>query len=114
LMWLALGYECIIYDFGAHSETSKAMYYGIEWIKYVLNIRWFGNTEIPYVRGTNVARQFAQHYKTIGKKTKKQIDYYKKFVLTTQLNITIITASTENDNQPDYFFNILKENVGKD
>ena len=110
LMWLALGYECVIYDFGAKSETSKAMYYGVEWIKYVLNIRWFGNYDAPIVKGKNVKQQFAQHYNNIDKKTKKQIDYYKKFLLTNQLNITSITSLTNNDNQPDFYLNILKRN----
>ena len=110
LMSLALNYECIIYDFGAKSETSKAIYYGIEWIKYVLNIRWFGKTEIPYIKGKKVEKQFAEHYKKIDKKTKKQIDYYKKFLLTNQLNIISVTYSTNNDNQPDFYLNILKKN----
>jgi len=110
LMSLALGYECIIYDFGAKSDTSKAVYYGIEWIKYVLNIRWFGNLETPFIKGKKVEKQFAEHYKKISKKTKKQIDYYKKFLLADKLNITSVTAATNNDNQPDFYLNIIKNN----
>ena len=30
LMWLAMGFECIVYDFGAKSEKTKALYYGLE------------------------------------------------------------------------------------
>ena len=111
LMSLALGYECIIYDFGAKNYISKAIYYGIEWIKYVLNIRWFNKLETPYIKGKKVEKQFAEHYKKINKKTKKQLDYYKKFLVTNQLNITSITTTTNNDNQPDFYLEIIKKYI---
>ncbi|MPN21904.1 hypothetical protein SDC9_169286 [bioreactor metagenome] len=108
LMWLALGYECVVYDFGAQSETSKAVYYGLEWIRYVLNKRWFGKDTIPYIKGKNVSNSFHKFYMNLGKKTKKQIDYYKKFLMTNELKLTAVTAATEHDNQPEVYFNILK------
>jgi hypothetical protein len=108
LMSLALGYDCLIYDFGANNSTSKAVYYGLEWIKYVLNIRWFDRLETPYIKEKNVAKQFAEHYKKLDKKTKKQLDYYRKFLLTDKLKLRAITEATKNDNQPNYFLDIIQ------
>ena len=107
LMWLALGYECVVYDFGANSKTSKAVYYGLEWIRYVLNRRWFGNEAIPLVKGKNVSASFQKFYSKLSKKTKKQIDYYRKFLMTDELKLTSITAATNSDNKADFFVNIL-------
>ncbi|MDX9791516.1 MAG: hypothetical protein RBT61_11855, partial [Candidatus Kapabacteria bacterium] len=41
LMSLALGFKCIIYDFGARADSSKAIRLGIPWIKFVLTKRWY-------------------------------------------------------------------------
>ena len=109
LMSLALGYECIVYDFGARSETSKAIYHGLEWVKYVLNRRWFGKETIPLVRKKNVTNSFKKYYSKLDKKTKKRIDYFKKFLLTDELQLNSITSITLNDNHPDYFVNIVKQ-----
>lgn len=109
LMSLALGFDCVVYDFGAKSETSKAVYYGLEWIRYFLSKRWLGVEHIPFVKGKNVTRQFQEHYKKINKKTKQQIDYYKKFLLTNELHLSAVTGSTQNDNQPEFYANILKK-----
>lgn len=38
----ALGNECVIYDYGARKPNARAMYQGVEFIKYVLHRRWLG------------------------------------------------------------------------
>ncbi|MDR0926303.1 MAG: hypothetical protein LBO69_00870 [Ignavibacteria bacterium] len=112
LMWLALGYECVVYDFGAGNETSKAAYYGLEWLKYVLERRWFGREYIPLLKGRNVVtEQFHKYYRELDKKTKRQMDYYKKFLMTEELHLTAVTAATMHDNQPEYYCEILRDKL---
>ncbi len=109
LMWLALGYECIIYDFGAAgSETSKAVYHGVEWIKYVLNKRWFGKDTIPYVRGKMVLSAFQNYYSQLSRKTKRRIDYFKDFLLATELNLVSITSASSYDGQKEKLAELIK------
>jgi hypothetical protein len=109
LMWLALGYECVVYDFGARNDTSKAVYYGLEWIRYVLNKRWFNKNTIPYVKGKNVEMVFSTYYSEINSKTKRQLDYYKKFLMTDEIQLSAITSATYIDNQPENYFKILQQ-----
>lgn len=107
LMYLALGYECIVYDFAANSEVSKAVYTGLEWIRFVLYKRWFNIEYIPYIKGKKVKTFFDKYYKEIDYKLKRKIDYYKKYLNTNIVKLTGISKQTINDNKPEYFKNIL-------
>ncbi len=109
LMWLALGYECVVYDFGAKSKTSKAVYHGLEWVKYVLNRRWFNLEITPFVRSKNVTSSFERYYYQLSRTIKRKIDYYKKFLLIDKLRLSAVTTATNNDNKPDYYLNILNK-----
>lgn len=47
LMNVALGNECVIYDYGTRKPVPRAIYQGVEFIKYVLNRFWYNvETEI--------------------------------------------------------------------
>lgn len=108
---LALGYQCKVYDFGANTELSKAIYIGLEWCKYVLNIRWFGKEITPFLKEKNVLSLFRDAYRKLSKRTKKRIDYFKKYLLTDQLFLEGISKSTDSDNDHDYYLNIVKKNI---
>lgn len=109
LMSLALGKKCIVYDFGAKAKTSKAIYIGIEWVRYVLNKRWFAKETRLIIKNKDVTEYFYKTYYTkLTKRTKKRIDYYKKFLLTENLNLLTITDSTTNDNKPEIYKEIIK------
>ncbi len=107
LMYLAMGYECVVYDFSANSEVPKAVYTGLEWIKYVCNRRWFGREEVVVVKDKIVNEFYQLQYSKIEYKTKRKIDYFKKFVLTNELKIRTITAETKYDNNIDYYKKII-------
>ncbi len=107
LMWLALGYECEVYDFGAESETSKAVYHGLEWLRYVLNLRWFSTEITPIVRTKNVLASFRKYYANLDKKAKKRIDYFKKFLQTDTIKLSAVTDETTNDGKPEYYVQII-------
>ena len=66
LLNLAIGNECIVYDYGAKKDTSRAIYQGIEWIKYTLNRFWFDI--IPnkvYVNNKDSTKYFEHEYEHI-------------------------------------------------
>jgi hypothetical protein len=114
LMMLALGYECRVYDFGTNTEMAKAIYMGIEWLKFVLNKRWFGRDYIPVAKGKNIEDYFRNEYKNISKTAKKKIDYYKKFLLCEELLLTGISAATNMDAKHEYFKSILENHFSSD
>jgi hypothetical protein len=110
LMHLALGYNCIIYDYGARSETAKALRIGLEWIKFVLSRRWLGVEYIPVIKYKIVTNYFEEQYKIISNRSRRKIDYYKKYMNCSEINITGIQRSTIMDNKPEYYRDII---IGK-
>lgn len=113
LMSLALGYKCYVYDFGANANSSKAAYFGLEWIRYVLNRRWLNIDYIPVVKGKKVTNYFENEYEKITKFAKKRIDYFRKYLFTDEIIIIPVTSATRHDNQPDYFKRILTNSLKK-
>ncbi len=109
LMCLALGMDCVVYDFGANSALSKAVYLGLEWVRYVLERRWFGRASDPVVKGKRVAAHFEKYYSELQPKTKKKVDYYKKYLATSIIHLEGISSETANDNKPGYFRGVLEQ-----
>lgn len=107
LMFLALGYECVVYDFAANSEIPKAVYTGLEWIKYVCNRRWFDRDETVIVKDKNVSDFYRLQYSKIEYKTKRKFDYFIKYLMTNEIRIKPISSQTKNDNKIDFYQNIL-------
>ena len=62
LMNLALGNKCIVYDFGARKKVSRALYQGVELLKFVLNKRWLDIDIVPNVKGHNCHTYFTEIY----------------------------------------------------
>jgi len=108
LMFAALGYECIVYDFGAHTQDSKAIYIGLEWIKFYLNLRWLSKDYHPIVKNKDLFDQFIDVSKKINKKSRWRIDYFKHFLATDEIRIKGISRQTEHDNDYQYFRQILE------
>lgn len=109
LMHLALGYHCKVYDFGAKCETSKAMYIGLGWVEYVLNRRWFDRITPVGIKGWDLSERYDMFYGKIDYKTKRRLDYFKKFLLCESITIETITDATGNDNKPEFFKTIVEK-----
>jgi hypothetical protein len=103
LMYAALGYECNVYDFGAQCDISKATYMGVAWIKYVLERRWLGLQPKLIVKDKDISNYVDELYCKIPNRLKTRLDYYKKYLNTSELRINIITSATLNDNNIDYY-----------
>lgn len=106
LLHLALGFRCVVYDFTRRGKNkkSRAMWQGIEWIKYVLNRIWF-DQEITCEHGMHL--HFQKMYCQLKKKTKAKIKYFRKFLKTDRLTIEIVCDLTENDGKYCYFSELL-------
>lgn len=113
-MYLALGYNCIVYDFSANSENSKAMYIGLYWVEYVLRRRWFGETVSPQIKGWDVSERFDMFYKKIDRKLRRKLDYFKKYLNCSSISIQTICSETANDNKADYYVELLLNAVNKE
>lgn len=111
LLYLALGYRCIVYDFGANSPVSKAQYIGLTWIKYALTRRWFDRILPVEIKGWDLSDRFDMFYRRIDDKTKRKLDYFKKFLFTDEIYIETVSDATNNDNKTDYYRGILEKVV---
>lgn len=109
MMFLAMGFECEVHDCGAQCETSKAVYYGVEWVRFVLNKRWLKQTIIPIVKGKNVLADFEKKYSEISRKSRHRLDYFVKYLNTDTLKLTSVTFATLNDNKPEYYIGVISQ-----
>jgi hypothetical protein len=108
LMNLALGNECVIYDCSCRG-TSRAIWQGLEWIKYILNRVWFNEIINTSVRGNNCSIYFEECYQLLNRKTLKKLKYYKKFLNTKKLNLYHICLKTNCDGNYGYYLRLLKK-----
>lgn len=109
LMDIALGNSVRVLDFGASKNTSRAVYQGIEFIKFVLNKHWLGITNKAFVRGTDSTNYFEEAYRKLSKRTLRKLDYFKKFVKTKEIDLVGFSASTNHDGDYNYYVNLLWE-----
>lgn len=108
LLDLALGEEVVVIDYGANKPVPRACYQGIEWVKYALNKCWFGKEEKAIVRGYDSTNYFRECYAKLDKRTLKKLEYFKKFLMTSELHLEYKTKSTDKDGDYDYYKDILK------
>lgn len=108
LFRVAFGHEVIVYDYGANKNVPRAIWQGLEFIKYVLHKRWKNEIYTPIYRDANVMKvYFESEYKKLDRATKHKIDYYKKFFNGT-INIKAITKSTDLDGNNEALLECLK------
>ena len=114
LLNLAIGNRCIVVDYGANKPIPRALYQGVEFIRYTLNRRWFNiDTNVVIKRsvtshGNNSTNYFQSEYNRLDDRTKKKLDYFKTFLNKENiLNLDIISDSTNNDGNKEYYKDIL-------
>ena len=88
LLNVALGNECVIYDYGARKLVPRAAYQGLEFLKYVLHKRWLNEeylTDCNRSNGEYVRKDcnsyFESCYRNLEDRTKKKLDYFKPYVM---------------------------------
>jgi hypothetical protein len=117
LLNVALGNECYIYDYGANKSIPRAVYQGVEFLKYVLHMRWLDEeyySNCNRKTGNDIRidsnSYFDSCYKDLDKRTKKKLDYFKPYVAG-QINIFTITGSTVHDNDKNFYKGILLKEI---
>lgn len=114
LLDLAQGNKIEIYDTSSRKKVSRALFQGVEFIKYAINRRWFNNESIKaIVKGQDVTPYFKKEYNKLNKNTKKKLDYIKKFLNTDHISIETNCKNTIYDGKYDYYKNLLKEKKEK-
>jgi hypothetical protein len=108
LMNLAMGNECIIYDYGSRNgDNSRVIWQGIPFITFILYKIWLNKINVTYVKDNDVTDYFHLVYKTLSKGTKRKLKYYIKFINTDTINLKGISKYTSNDGKYIYYRNLL-------
>ena len=112
LMDLAQGNKIEIYDTSSKKRISRALFQGVEFIKYALNRRWFDNENAQaMVKEQNVTAYFKHEYERLSKNAKSKLDYIKKFLNANEVNIETFCRKTEHDGDYIYFKELLNEEL---
>ena len=113
LMDVAIGNECIIYDFG-HNGRSRAVWQGVEFIKYVLTNYWLQKDYDAVVRnGICCSDYFQEVCSGLKDKTLKKLFYFKKFLLTDEIKIKTVSRKTDLDGKYGQYKEILEKNLSE-
>ena len=112
LMALARGDECRVYDSSAEGE-SHAQTWGLAWIRFALNVAWFGRITQPVVDGEDASKLFTRlWWKHMGKRTKRKILYFGNFVETKDIKLEAVSVKAKHDGDWPYYRKALK-NAGR-
>ena len=105
LLHVALGFDCIIYDYTHHGKESRACWQGVEFVKYCLNRIWFGRMQTS----SNFSTYFNEQFCKLTKSVRKKLKYYRKFLLTDEIKIECICEKTNLDGKYEEYRKILKQ-----
>lgn len=110
LMYLAMGYNCMVVDYSPQKSKGRVIFQGIPFIRYVLDRNW--NLRLDsyyYVKSNNCLSFFKKIYeKELSDYTLKRITYFKKFLLTDKIKLDGFTLKTNNDTQYEKYKDMLK------
>jgi hypothetical protein len=109
LMHLAQGEHCVVVDFSVRRRMTRAVWQGVAWLNYALNRRWFDLEITVWTRRHNATSYFREQYNVLTFAAKKRLDYVKKFLNCTSVNIVGCGDSTRHDSDYKFFRSFLKE-----
>ena len=110
LLRLAIGEKCIVYDYGAHKEIPRAVWQGLGWLRFALELSWLNRIYTPKGRMSTGRNYFEQKYLTLHPNVKNRLKYFKKFLNTDTLYLSSVTSFTTKDGDYEYYNNLIKEN----
>jgi len=94
---LAIGNICVVCDLSERKKETRALYQGLEWIKYVLYWRWLNQYYAPKIKDYDCSDYFLKQYLQLDNRSKKKIDYFKKFVSDNGINIKTINGNLKGE-----------------
>jgi hypothetical protein len=78
-----LACSCIVWDCGCrnkHNGAPRALWYGLEFVRFALQRFWLGEGGPAHLRGHNVSRDFEAACRRFHPSTKKRLRYYKRYL----------------------------------
>ena len=107
LLNLAIGTRCVIHDYSSRKNVPRAIYQGVELIRYVLYRHWLRTEITCTVHKVNVTRYFSEVYRELKPPTLKRLAYYRKFLLTDCIRLDAMPGRTSHDGKYDFYRDVL-------
>mmetsp|Transcript_37715 Transcript_37715/g.60545 ORF Transcript_37715/g.60545 Transcript_37715/m.60545 type:complete len:315 (-) Transcript_37715:38-982(-) len=112
---LALGHVCLVYDLGSRDldwpngikGVSRAIWWGIEWIRYALSRCWRLQVCQPVLRGEKVSELFGSRYLRLSKKVKKKMRYYRLILRCERVLLFGVFRRTVHDGEREFYRDLL-------
>lgn len=118
---LALGYKVVIHDASVRT-VSRVVWFGVPLIKHVIDARWYYKKDNPNYthikkgclvhsavgNKLDVSRYFRHIARNLNRRTKRRIDYYKKFHREGLVNIVGTGFKLKKEHHPYYNAGILQ------
>lgn len=108
----ALRHRCIVYDYGANKHVPRAIWQGLEWVKYALWRAWWGRPYRPVGRAITMEPYFLRQYLGLSPKAKARLAYFARYCRPGEprLDVVSVTEPTENDGDYGYYAEALWKN----
>jgi len=108
LMFVAIGTHCRIFDYGAGKDCPRAIWQGLEFIKFALFRCWYNKEYNPQGRSRSSKDYFQEAYKYLHPRVIRRLKYFTPF-LKGGINISAVTSITSRDGIKQYFKEVLDE-----
>jgi hypothetical protein len=106
LFRLAMGDECRVYDYGARKAVPRAVWQGLEWVRYAVTRRWTGEVVVLTGRARTMGRYFAEQYAGLTDREKSRLDYFGAMANGTP-RISAVTGPTSHDGNKSWFMGCI-------
>lgn len=116
LLHLALGHCCLVWDFASRNKKRgipRALWYGLEFVTYVLRRLWFQRCTDAWLRRQNVTSVFEAHYNDLQKTTVAKLRYYMRYIPpgVTDIQLYGVCKATVHDPDPGYYRDIVHKHL---
>jgi hypothetical protein len=103
LLHAAMGDTCYVYDYGASKFVPRAIWQGLEWVKYALNRRWYSHKYEPVARAATMGRYFDEQYEKLDRKVKNRLDYFVPFLAQAPVQVVGVPGRTTHDGDKQWY-----------
>jgi hypothetical protein len=111
LFRLAMGDECRVYDYGARKDVPRAVWQGLEWVRYAVTLRWTGEAVTPTGRARTMGRYFAEQYQALTSRETARLDYFGAMANAAP-RISAVTEPTTHDGDKAWFVGCVRDGKG--
>ncbi len=105
LMCLALGDTCIVHDYSNKGEVSRALWQGLEFVRFCLERTWFGR---DYAVDPSMHPYFEQVSRELRPTSRHKLKYFRKWLLTSELSLKVKAGRTTHDGDAAFYQNLLR------